>query len=149
MKHCVYADEKLYTILNETNIYEVVSKGDVTERKVKTLVSKLVEASFKNMTEEQQDYIQNCKSFERVKSSYGVKDYYDELIEYISDNKIKMDENTKYQLHFLNGYVDLKTGEIIENAAIPLISNDDRVAKALGLSASLAEVSEDDQEIPF
>lgn len=112
LKHCVYADEKLYIILNETNIYEVVSKGDVIERKVKTLVSKLVEASFKNMTEEQQDYIQNCKSFERVKSSYGVKDYYDELIEYISDNKIKMDENTKYQLHFLNGYVDLKTGEL-------------------------------------
>lgn len=45
--------------------------------------------------------------------------------------------------------VDLKTGEIIENASIPLISNDDRVAKALGLSASLAEVSENDEDIPF
>jgi hypothetical protein len=45
--------------------------------------------------------------------------------------------------------VDLKTGEIIENASIPLISNDDRVAKALGLSASLAEVSENDEEVPF
>ena len=45
--------------------------------------------------------------------------------------------------------VDLKTGEIIENSSIPLISNDDRVAKALGLSASLAEVSENDEDIPF
>jgi hypothetical protein len=45
--------------------------------------------------------------------------------------------------------VDLKTGEIIENSGIPLISNDDRVAKALGLSASLAEVSENDDDIPF
>ncbi len=45
--------------------------------------------------------------------------------------------------------VDLKTGEIIENASIPLISSDDRVAKALGLSASLAEVSENDEDIPF
>ena len=45
--------------------------------------------------------------------------------------------------------VDLKTGEIIDNASIPLISNDDRVAKALGLAASLAEVSETDEEIPF
>ena len=45
--------------------------------------------------------------------------------------------------------VDLKTGEIIENTGIPLISNDDRVAKALGLSASLAEVSENDDDIPF
>jgi hypothetical protein len=45
--------------------------------------------------------------------------------------------------------VDLKTGEIIENASIPLISNDDRVAKALGLAASLAEVSENDEDIPF
>jgi hypothetical protein len=30
-----------------------------------------------------------------------------------------------------------------------LISNDDRVAKALGLAASLAEVSENDEDIPF
>ena len=45
--------------------------------------------------------------------------------------------------------VDLKTGEIIENSSIPLLSNDDRVAKALGLSASLAEVSENDEDIPF
>ena len=45
--------------------------------------------------------------------------------------------------------VDLKTGEIIEVSKSSSLSDEQRVAKALGLSASLLEQTENDEEIPF
>lgn len=45
--------------------------------------------------------------------------------------------------------VDLKTGEIIESSSNTSTVKGDQIAKALGLAASLAEVSENDEDIPF
>jgi hypothetical protein len=45
--------------------------------------------------------------------------------------------------------IDLKTGEIIESASVETKDHQATIAQALGLAASLTEISETDDEIPF
>ena len=45
--------------------------------------------------------------------------------------------------------IDLKTGEIIEVTPAKNLKDEERVIKALGLSASIMESIQEDDEIPF
>ena len=45
--------------------------------------------------------------------------------------------------------IDLKTGEIIEITPAQNLKDEDRISKALGLSASIMESNQEDDEIPF
>jgi hypothetical protein len=108
LKYCVHASERLYMI-DKHLIYSEIKGKKIIERKIKNMVSKIIELSFKSCSEGEKDYIKQCKSFASVKSEKGVDIYYNALIEYISNDALRFDYDTKYELHFLNGYIDLKT----------------------------------------
>ena len=108
LKYCVHVSERLYMI-DKHLIYNEIKGKDQKERKIKSLVSKIIELSYKSFSEGEQDYIKQCKSFASVKSEKGVNIYYNALIEYISNDALRFDYDTKYELHFLNGFINLKT----------------------------------------
>lgn len=108
-KYCVISDQHLY-LATANKIYEKKVSWDV---KLKVLVTQLLQASYENLSEAQQDGLRgddgNGKLFVSMMNNTGFKLYYEELVIYLTDDQIKFDEMTNWQLHFTNGYLDLKT----------------------------------------
>lgn len=77
------------------------------ENKVLTIVSELNSESYLELNEEQQELLSKNKAFNSFRTNAGVKKYLPQLIEYMTKDNIKFDDY-KYQIHFRNGYLDLK-----------------------------------------
>ena len=59
-KYAIYNHENLY-IINEHNIYEISESKTVINRKLGTLVTKMIEASYKALQVDQQDTSNNAR----------------------------------------------------------------------------------------
>ena len=113
--------EKKNNIFMIDNNLVYQNKGHDIKPFLRVIVSKYLETSFKKLTNEQQLFIKtniypeddnnnkktNSKPYNKMMSNKGIDMYLDQLKYYMTKD-IKID-NYKYQIHFLNGFINLKT----------------------------------------
>ena len=104
--------EKLY-ILDKNMIYNLYETNNikVIESKLIEIITSFIQNSYFNLTTDNQDYLKNLKGFKQSINNSGVSEYFKQLYIKLTNNNIKFDSETKYELHFKNGYLDMKTKE--------------------------------------
>jgi len=107
-KNCLKGN--LY-VINPLNVYEKTDKMDADD-KIKTMVSKFIQASCECFSEDQMDFIQKSKKYNSVITNKAVNGFILELKEYITNNEIEFDKKQEWKLHFKKGYLNLKTGKL-------------------------------------
>lgn len=112
LKYCFITDGVLYT-MNKYSVYEKMRTKSMQESKIKTLATQMLQASYENLSSEAQDAIkgEDSKAFVNMINQRGISQYYDQLTSHLCNDFIELDRNTEWQLHFLNGYLDLKENE--------------------------------------
>lgn len=106
--YCTIADKRLYTL--QRNItYKVI---DEVYEKLVTLVSYLIELSYKNLSETDQRLIksEHSKTYKAIFSNADVKRYYEQLKISLQKDDVEFDV-TINEIHFDNGFYDLKRGK--------------------------------------
>jgi hypothetical protein len=105
--YCVIADKKLY-VLQENDTYKVI---DELFEKVVTMTSILLELSFKSLSKTDQRLIQSehAKTYKNIFSNADIKKYYEQLKVSLQNDDVTFDV-TMNEIHFENGYYDLKDG---------------------------------------
>ncbi len=106
--YCVIADKRLY-ILQKNITYKV---ADEIFEKLVTLVSYLIESSFKALSKTSQRLIQSdyAKTYRAIFSNADIKRYYEQLKVSLQNDDVDFDV-TMNEIHFNNGYYDLKKGK--------------------------------------
>ena len=89
-KYCLINKGNLY-VINPLNVYEKTDKMDADD-KIKTMVSKFIQASCECFSEDQMDYIQKSKKYNSVITNKAVNGFILELKEYITNNEIEFDK---------------------------------------------------------
>jgi|LakMenE01Jun11ns_1017448.scaffolds.fasta_scaffold9920123_1 hypothetical protein len=95
----------LLYIRNERNIYEPNIYKDDT---LFTMVTKIIENTFKNLNDKQKNKVTKIKSYEKVFKNPNVKDYLPQLKTAIKKySKNIVFDSYFNEIHFNNGYLDL------------------------------------------
>ena len=97
--------KQLYLV--EENLIVRQYDTDRQENKLITMISELFSDSFDNFLEVEQELILKEKSFNNICKNTGIKSFLPELNDYLF-KEIEFD-NYKSQIHFKNGYIDIKT----------------------------------------
>lgn len=106
--YCTIVDKRLY-ILQKNITYKVV---DEVYEKLITLVSCLLEESFKGLSTEHQRLIksEHAKTYRSIFANSDIKKYYEQLKVALQNDDIQFDV-TINEIHFNNGYYNLKDGK--------------------------------------
>ena len=113
LKYCLIARKNLYLLDYEHMVYKLLaSDDDSITMEMKNLVPMLIKLSYLALSEDQRDMIDKCKLWKVVRSENGTNAYYNALYKKLSKDDLKFDADTKYEMHFRNGYIDLKTNEL-------------------------------------
>lgn len=106
--YCCIKHTDLY-VLQPIIKYDVVTNGSDY---LITMVSSFIELSFKNLDETGSKLIksEHAKNYKSVFSNADIKKYYEQL-KVLLNNDNKVFDMTLNEIHYTNGYYDMKKGE--------------------------------------
>jgi hypothetical protein len=108
------AGEKLYIVQDE-NYYKQYSNTDKIESELKCLITSIIEKSYNNLDDKDKTNIRctYVKSFKSIFSNTFVISLMPQLKKILTEDEkgafVKSLDKSLYELHFLNGYLDMKT----------------------------------------
>lgn len=123
--HCFITNGSLCTLESKTLTYKKNEKETSFDNDILSILSEYLEESLKALeknevdelryitkqTEKDNNDIITCKkenpNYKKSFNNCGIKEYLPQFKSLIQNNEIKLDD-TPYELHFVNGYIDLK-----------------------------------------
>ena len=103
-KYCIIVQDHIFLLNKNTNIY--VPQGKYKEHIFISVVSRFLSNSYENLLTELQDALKTIKGFTSRVSTNGIKSFLLQLQRELEKNKVF--DDYKSEIHFLNGYLDLK-----------------------------------------
>jgi len=106
-KYCFIRKCMLYVI--ENNITYTTSQLSISKAKLITMITFYLQKSYQGLSDDKQDILKYkyAKNFFQMFENTSVEKYYNQIITLLEKNDTTFDD-TPYQIHFNNGYFDLK-----------------------------------------
>ena len=106
-KYCFISKFMLYII--ENNVTYTASPMNLSKAKLITMITYYLQKSYQNLSEDKQQLLKykNQKTFTKMFENSSVETYYNQIVTLLEKNDVIFDD-TPYQIHFNNGYFDLK-----------------------------------------
>ena len=106
--YIIRVNQKLYYFDNENKIYILIENINEKELLI-VIIKRLFENSLKNLSENDKRLFQidNKTEYNLIKKDTMTKDYLNDIIMLLCKN-IKFDISPSHEIHFKNGYFDLK-----------------------------------------
>ena len=123
--HCFISNGSLYTLDSKNKAYKKNEKESTYDNDILSLLSEYLESSMLALKKDEQDELRYVTkqtekdnndivtlkkenpNYKKSFNNYGIKEYIPQFKTLIQNNDIKLDD-TPYELHFINGYIDLK-----------------------------------------
>ena len=107
-KYCFISKCMLY-VIESNNITYTASPLNMTKAKLITMITYYLQKSYQDLSEDKQQVLKykNQKTFNKMFENVSVETYYNQIITLLEKNNIIFDD-TPYQIHFNNGFYDLK-----------------------------------------
>ena len=107
-----------YLLLNNGDFYRfdndkvLYIKEDNDDNYIITFITLFIDKSFDNLSDKDKEILQlkYKKTYDIIFRNSDINKYLPQLITYLTNNKVNFTDPHLYQIHYLNGYYDFKTG---------------------------------------
>lgn len=108
-----------YLLINNGNFYRfdiekvLYIKEDNNDDYILTLITLFIDKSYENLNQKDQEIIQlkYKKTYDKIFLNSDVNKYLPQLLTYLTNNKVDFSDPHLFEIHFLNGFYNFKTGK--------------------------------------
>ena len=111
-KRITFQGKFIYLFNEKTKIYHSFEKGTGNNSDIIHIVSSLIATSYKNLNDLQKENLSSRgKAFDAIFKNTNIAKYMPQLETELKDTNINFNQVYLGEIHFLNGYYDLKANE--------------------------------------